>query len=49
MDEEEDAEGMDVDAEDVDMEPGVVDLDMDVEVVNKGEEIAMLQHNHYLC
>ena len=47
MDEEEDAEGMDVDAEDVDMEPGVVDVDVDV--VNKGEEIAMLQHNHYLC
>ena len=33
LDKEEDAEGMDVDAEDVDMEPGVVD---------KEDEIAML-------
>ena len=38
LDKEEDAEGMDVDAEGVDMEPGVVD---------KRDEIAMLQHNHY--
>ena len=42
VDKEEDAEGMDVDAEDVDMEPGVVYVDVNVEVVDKGDEIAML-------
>ena len=42
MDKEEDAEGMDVDAEDVEMEPGVVYVDVNVEVVDKGHEIAML-------
>ena len=42
MDKEEDAEGMVVDAEDVDIEPGVVYVDVNVEVVDKGDEIAML-------
>ena len=42
MDKEEDAEGMHMDAEDVDMEPGVVYVDVNVEVVDKGDEIAML-------
>ena len=42
MDKQEDAEGMDVDAEDVEMEPGVVYVDVNVAVVDKGDEIAML-------
>ena len=42
MDKEEDAEGMDVDAEDVEMEPDVVYVDVNVGVVDKGDEIAML-------
>ena len=33
---------MDMDAEGMDMEPGVVDVDVDVEVIDKAEEMAML-------
>ena len=33
---------MDMDAEGVDVEPGVVDVDMDVKVVDKSEKIAMM-------